>query len=516
MDVNPRTPVLVGVGQCVQREAPTKDGIVSAPAFAARAARLALCDASPSWQALAARIDTLAVVRLFEHSTRKIAMVSHPYGTSNNVPRSVAERLGISPRRMVYSAVGGQSPQRLVNRYCEAIYRGESEAVLLTGAEVIANIKYALRQGWELDWHEEFDDDYDDQWSDEAMVTDYEMTHGLYLPLRAYPVCEHALRRRLRRNVFAHREQMAALLAPFTKIAAENPWAQFPTIRDARELGTLSTSNYLISEPYTRWMVAQDAVNQGAALVLTSVARARELGIPPTKWAYLGAYADVDDVSVIHRPDLSVSYAQRLAAGQCLERAGITSTEIDYLDIYSCFPVAIWSACEALGISANGRSLTLTGGLPFFGGPGNNYSMHAICEAVARVRRTPSSRALILANGGYLSKHSVGLYRGQLDTAWTPVESTAAQCSAQQQDRINIMHPPPAQAVIESYVLSYRRGAPDFAYVVCHGDASRDRLMAQTQPDDKKTLAALADTEPLGRRVAIEVGASCNHFQFIE
>ena len=139
-------------------------------------------------------------------------------------------------------------------------------------------------------------------------------------------------------------------------------------------------------------MGAQDAVNQGAAVLLTSVGKAREWGIPEQRWVYLHGYGDCDDINVIDRPDLCVSYAQNLAVGRALESAGRSIDEIAHIDAYSCFPIAVLSACVAMGIDpVTDRSLTLTGGLPFFGGPGNNYSMHAIAEAITRVRSEPSA-----------------------------------------------------------------------------------------------------------------------------
>ena len=172
-------------------------------------------------------------------------MVSHPFGTSNNVPWSVARRVGLEPSHAIYSAVGGQSPQRMVNRMAEAIYRGEVDVALITGAEAIANIKHAVRNGFELDWREEHDDPFDDEWSGDGQVSEYEMAHGLYLPLRAYPLMEHRWRHALGLSVVEHRRRMGAMFAPFTAVAADNPYAQFPLARSIDELAGVSHDNYL-------------------------------------------------------------------------------------------------------------------------------------------------------------------------------------------------------------------------------------------------------------------------------
>lgn len=50
------------------------------------------------------------------------------------------------------------------------------------------------------------------------------------------------------------------------------------------------------------------------------------------------------------------------------------------------------AVADGLGLSADdSRGLTVTGGPPFFGGAGNNYSMHAIAETVALLRATPGA-----------------------------------------------------------------------------------------------------------------------------
>ena len=56
------------------------------------------------------------------------------------------------------------------------------------------------------------------------------------------------------------------------------------------------------------------------------------------------------------------------------------------------------------------RGLTLTGGLPYFGGPGNSYSLHGIAETVTQMRDKPGRFGFVGANGGIMSKYSVGIY----------------------------------------------------------------------------------------------------------
>ena len=60
-------------------------------------------------------------------------------------------------------------------------------------------------------------------------------------------------------------------------------------------------------------------------------------------------------------------------AQETFHMADCTISEIDAFDIYSCFPSAIQIACDEIGLDIDDpRNLTVTGGLPYFGGPGNN------------------------------------------------------------------------------------------------------------------------------------------------
>ncbi|MEQ8234525.1 MAG: acetyl-CoA acetyltransferase, partial [Gammaproteobacteria bacterium] len=480
--------------------------------MAAAVAGAALADAGAAGD-LAAELDVLAVARLFEHSVRDTVMWPNPFGCSNNMPWSVANRLGIRPRRAVYAEVGGETPQRLVNQLAEDIHAGTVRAALLTGAEALATIRNAQRAGIELDWHEEVDGAFEDLWPDEVMASAYETAHGITFPIQVYCLFEQALRAELGLTTEQYRARIGRIFAPFSAVAADNPYAQFPTARSAEFIATPSRENFLLCEPYTKWMVAQDAVNQAAAVVMTSVGVARELGIPPDNWVHLAAYADVDELPVVRRPRLAGSHAQGLALRRVLDDAGLTTDALDHIDLYSCFPVAVTSACEHLGIDAEGgRALTLTGGLPYFGGPGNNYSLHAIAEVVQRLRGKGEASALVAANGGYLSKHSVGLYTRSLGGAWQARSSAAERAQAKAASDIVVAEVAEGAARIESFAAVYARGEPSGGYIVGRLDADRRRFLAVMEPGHAATRARLFSDDPIGTPVTVGHVDGLNRF----
>src|SRR6202034_1466885 len=127
---------------------------------------------------------------------------------------------------------------------------------------------------------------------------------------------------------------------------------------------------------------------------------ARELGIDQSRWVYLHGYADLKERALIERPDLGSSPAAVEACKAALSGAGIGLEAITFFDLYSCFPIAVFNILDGLGLRADDpRGFTTPGGLPYFGGPGNNYSMHAIAATAARLRAEPGTYGLVGANG---------------------------------------------------------------------------------------------------------------------
>ena len=146
----------------------------------------------------------------------------------------------------------------------------------------------------------------------------------------------------------------------------------------------------------------------------------------------LSGGADLNDIwNVTRRPCLHESPAIRHASRLALEQAGMGLEAIGAFDLYSCFPSAFEIARREVGIGADDpRTLSVTGGLPFFGGPGNNYSMHAIATVVDLIRQDRSLNAMVTANGWYLTKHSVGVYGGTPPARpWSDRDDSALQRS---------------------------------------------------------------------------------------
>ena len=292
----PTTPILIGGGQFTQRtarEGKVMDSI-SPIAMMEKAARAALADTGKA-NALISAIDTVSVVRFTVDSSDVGRAPSRQF---RNPALSLAERLEATPRRTIYTAVGGNTPQWLINRTAEEIANGQCEVALLSGAEYLASMLGAIKQGIHLDWGVESDPGSDPEEIGEMRqgVNAYEKSYSLNFPVNVYPLFENAIRGAKGRDVATHLKAMGKLFSPFSKVASENPYSWFPTYRSAEEIATPGEKNRFVGFPYTKYLNAVIEVDQAAALIMTSVAKARELGIPKSKWIYLHGCADATEI----------------------------------------------------------------------------------------------------------------------------------------------------------------------------------------------------------------------------
>src|SRR3990167_9405096 len=328
-----------------------------------------------------------------------------------------------------------------------------------------------------------------------------------------YPMFEHAIRGHLGRGLAEHQQAIGTLLARFAAVAAANPLADRRTGYSAEQIATPGPGNALIAHPYTRLMSANAYIDQGAALILTSVARARQLGIPEDRWVYLHGCADAHDHwFVSERRDFHSSPAMQRVFQQAFAMAGTTLDQIGAIDVYSCFASAVEVACDALGLAPDDpRGLTVTGGLPYFGGPGNNYVTHSIAEMAQRLRASPGMKGLVTANGNYLTKHSAGIYSTEPpQRPFAPPDPALLQAEL---DRVPL--PPFAPlaegaATIETYTVMHDGKGPSGA--VLFGRLADGTRFIANPPPDAALWAEMQTQDFLGRRGRVSHDGQRNLF----
>jgi acetyl-CoA C-acetyltransferase len=504
--VHPRTPVLVGVAQYVDRDSEPLAALSPADMLA-RVARGAVADCGGN--GVEAALDTVAVIRLFADSSPAFRS---PFGEYSNLPRSLANRIGASPRELIYPPVGGNTPQMMVNLLAERIAEGEADVALIAGCEPLRTQARAQKAGVRLQWGEDTGDAPDTLEKEKPMISRHEIAHGIIMPVGVYPLFENAVGHHYGRSPVEHREAIGRLMAPFTKVAAANPYAALPVERSPEELVTPTDDNRYIGYPYTKYLNANMFVDQAAALLLMSSEAADRLGVPPEKRVYLHGCADTHEkILVSERVNYWSSPAVKVGAAHALAQAGKTPADLAHIELYSCFPVAVEIAADMIGIAHDDpRGLTLTGGLPYFGGPGNNYSAHGIAEMVGRCRKQPGSFGLVFANGGYLTKHGFGVYSATpTKGAWTRAAPATYQAEIDAMPSPPLVEKPQGAGTVETYTVMFDKGRPAFGIVIGRLDGGGRFL---SQMNDK--LDELIDKPVIGRRVTVTAGDPANHAAF--
>jgi acetyl-CoA C-acetyltransferase len=514
-EIDPRTPILVGGAQFTQRTAKSNVRESLNPIeMLAKVANEAI--AQTGAHDLASAIDTVAVVRFTADSPGDQGRL--PKRMFRNPPGSLSRRIGAKPRRAFYTATGGNTPQWLVNRTAEEIVNGTCEVALLTGAEYIASMLSAVKQGIDLGWANGPDadpgSDPEEIGDMRAGTTDYERRYGLAFPVNVYPLFENALRGQAKRSPAEHLKWLGEFFSPFTKVASENPYSWFPTYRSPEEISTPSDKNRFVGFPYTKYLNAVIEVDMASAVVMTSVAKARALGIPESNWVYLHGCGDASDIwNVTERVNYHSSPAIRAIGKKAFGMAGIGIGDVSFIDLYSCFPSAVEIGCQELGIATNDpRGLTVTGGLPYFGGPGNNYVMHSIVQMTDKLRANPGRFGLVTGNGWYVTKHSAGIYstkptRGR----WQREDPKTYQKDIDAMAHPRVLEKPDGAATVETYTVVTDRRGKRFGLIVGRL-GNGDRFLANT-PDDDQTLDWMMREEILGRAGTVSAGET-NLFRF--
>jgi len=323
------------------------------------------------------------------------------------------EQLDVPGAETATTQYGGNYVQSVVNQSALDIQSGAQKVVLITGAECGYTQAKAKRAGAKLRWEAKGgvpDKVYGD---DIPMAHPEELKCRIGAPIQLYAMFENALCHAIGDGREAHMQRVAELWSSFSAVAANNPHAWMRDAKSPAELLEVSGANRPVSLPYPKFLNSNNSVDQGAALIMCSTDTAKALGIPEEKWVYPLAGTDAHDTYYVsNRDNLYSSPAIRHAGNRCLELAGVSAAELDHVDLYSCFPVAVQVAAHELGL-ANRTPLTVTGGLTFAGGPLNNYVMHSIATTVELSRKAPGSRNLVTANGGFLTKHAFGVYSSE-------------------------------------------------------------------------------------------------------
>lgn len=473
--VPPRAPVIVGVGEAIDRP---EDWRRLEPArLMADAIRAAEQDAGAAILPLIDSIDT-------------IGEVSWPYA---DAAERVAALLGIRPRLSENGPVGGESPLRYIHRAALRIQAGKIDCAVVCGGESEYTVRKAARENVSLDWPSRSADSPlragDRQRPDVRALE-------AFLPINVYPLYESATRARWGMTFGEAEAESAGLWSGMSEVAAARPFGWQRRSFAPEEVATPGPGNRMIAWPYPKLMVANPIVNLGAAIAVMSHARAIDAGISRDRMIHIhGGHAANEPDDLLLRHDYTSSWAMRDVLGRSM--ADQDGRAFDLVELYSCFPVVPKMARRVLDLPSD-HQITVTGGLTFFGAPLNNYMGHAAVAMTQALRRRGSGVGLLYGQGGYVTKHH----------ALTLSPSPAGQTLPE--DTLAPVHAPTfagpihdryaGPATVESFtVLFDRDGAPRHGIVVAR-TPDGGRMIARAEPHSA-TIASLLDTgvEPVGR-----------------
>jgi acetyl-CoA C-acetyltransferase len=481
-----RIPVIVGVGEISDHPIDLTTGLEPL-SLMHEALRRAEQDAGAK---LLHAIDSLDIVNFLSWRYRDPA-------------QQLSERLGIAPTHAAYGPVGGETPIRFLHEAAQRIARGECSVAAVCGAEAQSTATKAERAGVTLPWTP-FAHDAPEPKRGAAFQKPMATRLGVARPVTVYPFYEAATAAHWGQTPRQAMRESGDLWATYAAVAAQNPNAWLKRAFTAEAITHPSPDNRLIAWPYTKLMVANPMVNQGAAILVTSLAKARAAGIAEDRIVHIwGGAAAEEPRDYLERDQVAESHAQNAVLKAVMALAGgqgdRNGPAFDAIELYSCFPCVPKMARRTLGLGPDVQP-TVTGGLTFFGAPLNDYMAHAAC-AMVRKLRGGAKLGLLYGQGGFVTKHHALVVSRQ-----APQQALAQDFSVQAEaDRAR--EPVPmfvteasGSASVESFTVIYRRAGDIEHGVVMLRTAQNARALARVPARDGATLVHLTsmDRTPVG------------------
>lgn len=484
---DPRTPCVIGAAQRTWH--PGGDAAPEPLEMWSEVVRAAAADSRAAAGNVLGRVGSLAV----------LYCQSWPY---DDPAGRLSAALGISPARSVYSGIGGTTPHLLIAEASAAIAAGDLDVAVVVSGEALETVRQLKKAGKRPVWS--FRDPVKRPFPFEEPFHPSEVAHSVFQAWLTFAVFDVARRAHLGVAPDKYRRQLGELLAPMTRVAAANTHAWFRSVRGAEELIDPTPDNRMVGYPYTKQMVAIMDVDMAAAVVLASSEAADALGVAADRRVYPRGFAyATDPVYVAEHEPMWASPAMSSASAAAMGAAGAGVDEVAHFDLYSCFGSSLNFAIDALGLSpSDPRGFTVTGGLPFAGGPGSGYMLHSTAAMVEVLRADPGSLGMVSGVGMHMTKHAFGLYSSAPPASPDPLRGPATSSPAPVSRPIE--QAADGEANVAAYtVVHARSGEPEWGLVVCDlpgGGRAYGRV------DDPDWLCAMESEEWVGAAVRMQSG----------
>ncbi len=480
-DPDDRTPVIVGVGEIVDRPEDLTSGLEPL-ALLEEALKRAEQDSGGK---LLGEIQSLDLVNF----------LSWRY---HDPEQQLAARLGLTPARAYYGPVGGESPIRYLHEAAQRIARGECSVAAVCGAESQSTATKAERAGVTLPWTP-FAHDVPEPKRGAAFQKPIAVKLGVFTPVTVYPFYEAATAAHWGQTPREAMAESGQLWSRYSSVASQNPKAWLKRRFTPDEITTPTADNRLIAWPYTKLMVANPTVNMGGAILMTSLKKARAAGISVDRLVHVWGGASAEEPrDYLARDRFCENRAQNAVLRATMDLAGERSA-FDAVELYSCFPCVPKMARRTLGLTAEIQP-TVTGGLTFFGAPLNTYMTHAAC-AMVRKLRGGAKLGLLYGQGGFVTKHhALVLSREAPKKQLAQDTSVQAEADRHRGAVPDFVTEADGKGSIESFTVIYGRHGEVEHGVVILRTLDNARALARVPAQDDRTLAHLLnlDRTPVG------------------
>ena len=490
-----RAPCMIGVGQV---RAPSADPAETEPLeLWGQACALALADAG-SPRGVGA-VDSLAVVRCDSWSYDAPA-------------RRLAERLRLFPGRIDDSPLGGCQPQHLLHDVCDRIAAGHLNLGLVVSGEALHTLDAVTRTGEQPGWLHAAPAPPPVHLGDFFHET--EVRHGMLPIMRSFALRDSARRAQRGEDLAAYAREPASIYAVMSEVAAINPYAWHPFARTVDEILEVNAANRMPVRPYRKRMMASPKVNQAAALLIASHATADELGVPDDRRVYVRGWSSAGDHPyAAENEDLGRSPATHTAARHALEGAALGVDDLEFFDLYSCFPSSLRFTTDALGRRFDdARGVTVTGGMPYAGAPGSGYVTHALASMTEVLRASDGASGLVSGLSAQMATHAVTVL-GARPGGGDPKGFGNSSLRASTEPRRLISAAARGAALLEAYAVACDNdGENEMAVAICR---LPDESRCYAQTTEPALLEVLSVSEGVGRRVELQPGAGGTNQLFI-
>ncbi len=510
--IDPRAPVLVGVGLVQQKETDplkAREPLALMIEAVKRSAHDACATASPA-DACAAALPADACAAASPAGEGAAALIAGiedvyvPVGRwrYRNPGRLIADAVGAGNARSI-SALPGISQQTIISEACSSIASGKTRCALVVGGEAGNRILQAGIQGVELE------DTVSTELADvvmkphEEMLPDYEIDSGLgNMPVGYYAIIDSAYRYAKGQSIDERRDEMAARYSVFSEMARNNPQGWNDESYASDYIREHSAKNSMVAFPYTKLHNSSWNIDQASALLFCCAEEAQQLGIPRENWIFPRVFTEANHmVNLTAREALHRCPGAELAGRAAFDAAGIAPEELDFLELYTCFPVAQDVYAAESGIPAD-IDWSFTGAMPFAGGPFNSFVLHATAQLAHKLRSRPGSTGMVTTVSGVLTKQGFAVWGTAPATGgYRFIDVTEDVANASQPKEVTVDFN--GRGSVAGYTVMYRKKTPQRGIVVADLPDGR-RSIAYTE--DPAVMAEMESREICGRKIDLKEG----------